>query len=284
MFFLVPYNLIDRNDLSIVQKMCILYLARHFDEKGSSVPINELEIAEKLRLSTSEVRLNLDVLLSKGIINIDNTILNYQNEDKDAKDIIVKEAVFKDLPSDSFEELKLKLNNKIKPDESLTDGLEEEKTEVLEEEKDLAYDEFMAKITSAEEKIKERASKLKLNVRRENRREKYNKNNADRNSSGQKYNRRKTDRINQENVEKPSETDELLQILSESNKSILEEKKTIIDDNYEKFKNRPNRRREDVQEKRKSVNPKFMKASSVYKQQGIKKTRKTDENKDDIEV
>ncbi len=363
MFFLVPYKLIDREDLSIIQKMCILYLARHFDEKGALDPINELELAEKLRVSTSEIRLNLDVLLSKGIINIDNHLISTQNEDKDAKNIIVKEAVFKNLSTDSFEELKMKLNNKIKRDEQsdfsttakitqhhaditseitqqhadITSGTLEPHTVIssaasephtvissatsephtvissatLAESRDLTqnqthfdpsyiaelakedifkeetpsnpeYDEVVAKINSAEEKIKERAAKLKLNVRKRDKRRRNSENTS-------QYNRRKTDRVEPENSDKPkeetiAETDELLRILSESNQTLLKEKKSLIDENYERFKNRPNRRKADVQDKRKNINPKFMKASSVYKQHGSKQIVKDDKEKDDIEV
>ncbi len=309
MFFLVPYNLIDRDDLSIIQKMCILYLARHFDEKGALDPINELELAEKLRVSTSEIRLNLDVLLSKGIINIDNQLINQENEDKDAKDIIVKEAVFKNLSTDSFEELKMKLNNQmnvisteasvsersgeVSPKQSQPESsshidpsyiAELASDEAFKEEtRDPDYEEFVAKINSAEEKIKERAAKLKLNVRRRDRR-------SEDSSDKPKYNRRKTDRIKPIETEKreedknPNETDELLKILAESNKTLLNEKKSLIDENFEKFQNRPNRRKQDVHSKRKNINSKFYRAKSVYTKHDPKNLPKEEEKKDDIEV
>ncbi len=336
MFFLVPYDLIDREDLSIIQKMCILYLARHFDEKGDSVPINEMELAEKLRVSTSEIKLNLEVLLSKGIINIGNKIVDEKKNmlaDGDVNDIIVKEAVFKSLNTDSLEELRMKLNNQIRPEEKIREDrievgkLEKEKIQsetkedIIQEEvkieeriekediikdrlkfkpesnveekaesmesviDDLAkeaifseYDELAAKVSSAEKKIQERASRLKLNVRRRDRR-------SDSNQSGDgniKYNRRKTDRIRLAEEAK-KESDELLKILSDSNQTLLNEKRSLLDEHPEPLKKSPSQKKLANNSNRRNINPKFMKASSIYKQH--ESTRVIDESeKGDKEV
>lgn len=301
MFFLVPYHLIDRNDLSLIQKMCILYLARHYDEKGASAPISELEMAEKLRVSTSEVRLNLEVLVSKGIIDIDNELLEVRDEKSDGKEIIVKEAIFKDLNLDEFEDLKNKLNNRVPPSEA--DAFKDEAV-VLEEargagspapdrgekdgkkaefEKD--YDEVLAMISSAEERIRERASRLKLNVRRERRERSGREGEAEAERNPQ-YNRRKSDREALERRQKAQESEELLQMLSESNKSLKEETKSIEGEQAASAKRKPipQVQKPDSEEGRKRVNTRFMQASSVYRQSNLSKRKPGKKKSDDIEV
>lgn len=313
MFFLVPYHLIDRNDLSLIQKMCILYLARHYDEKGASAPISELEMAEKLRVSTSEVRLNLEVLVSKGIIDIDNELLEVRDEKSDGKEIIVKEAIFKDLNLDEFEDLKNKLNNRVPPSEAERFDALAELTEadafkdeavVLEEargagspapdrgekdgkkaefEKD--YDEVLAMISSAEERIRERASRLKLNVRRERRERSGREGEAEAERNPQ-YNRRKSDREALERRQKAQESEELLQMLSESNKSLKEETKSIEEEQAASAKRKPipQVQKPDSEEGRKRVNTRFMQASSVYRQSNLSKRKPGKKKSDDIEV
>lgn len=71
MYFLVSYELIDRNDLSLIQKMIAIYLARLLDEGGGS-HVSEADLASMMKLSVDEVKLNLQVLISKGLIEKNN--------------------------------------------------------------------------------------------------------------------------------------------------------------------------------------------------------------------
>ncbi len=69
MYFLISYDIIDREDLNTNQKMIAIYLARHFDEKRYHSTISPEKIAKSLRLSVDEVNMSLDILSKKNIIN-----------------------------------------------------------------------------------------------------------------------------------------------------------------------------------------------------------------------
>ncbi len=69
LYFLISYDIIDREDLNTNQKMIAIYLARKFDEKKYNATISPEEIAKSLKLSIDEVNISLDILSKKNIIN-----------------------------------------------------------------------------------------------------------------------------------------------------------------------------------------------------------------------
>lgn len=297
MYFLVSYELIDRDDLSLSQKMMALYLARVLDENSGNVNISETDLASVMKLSLEEVKLNIQVLVSKGLINLGDMSL-------DAPLIEFKSPVFKpfssftddikskideafgfELPLNKASMLYLKSGEDIdfllsvvpdvkgsadpieeafyilqvlehnskssdKEGAKRTEDLIELKVDSVEKPKenfdsDEAEDiesEIAAQIDSVEQRIKERAAKLRVR--------------------GLEDDNPKKDSATEESpeksrVERPSESDELLEILAES------------------IEKKPPRTR--LQANRKKISPKdraFMRASSVYK-----KTKKTKEEK-----
>lgn len=231
MFFLVPYNIIDREDITLNQKMLAIYLARMQDEFGSSFSLDKKDIAPKLRLSEEEVALSLGVLLSKGILS--------------AEQVGIKEHSFVEL-TDSEEEPAKAAEEE---DEEADDAKNQSKTEDV----DLILD--AAEL--AEERVRERAARLKLNVRKKKRSP---------NQDANLTHIRRHDDIKLSEEEKAEllgqdeEADKLLKLLQEDPK---EEKIT-------------NQRipKADISEA-KSKNRAFMKVSSVYNSVKSTKSKST---------
>ncbi len=69
MYFLISYDIVDRKDLTVSQKLTAIFLAREYDEKGLNAKISSDDIAKALNLSLNEVKINLEILANKGIIN-----------------------------------------------------------------------------------------------------------------------------------------------------------------------------------------------------------------------
>lgn len=137
MFFLVPYNIVDREDISLNQKMIAIYLARIQDEKGPNTIPSVAEIASKLKLSEDEVSLNLELLLSKGILS--------------ASQLEVRRAQFNEIYAE---------NEGPREDTVAEEADKDEETET---------NPLMEALESAEERVRERAAQLRLNVRKKKR-------------------------------------------------------------------------------------------------------------------
>lgn len=186
MFFLVPYSLIDREDLSVIQKMCILYLARHYDENGVPPAINEEELAEKLRVSTGEIKLNLEVLASKGILaseserrasepifaKIDEFILDelvaggaFSDEEETAEEGERAEASESAMPPDGGEELG-GAGEETRKEAGESPPLLERGEEHEEDEGERELNELLSRVSDVEKRIRERASRLRVKVRK----------------------------------------------------------------------------------------------------------------------
>lgn len=151
MFFLVPYNIIDREDISLNQKMIAILLARIQDERGPNSSPSVSEIAERLKLSQEEVSLNLDFLVSKGILS--------RNQ------LEVREAGFEVLEP-KLEEGRVIKQLVIGEDSVSGDGSEsEEATEFSDEDRN----NILEALELAEERVRERAARLRLNVRKKKR-------------------------------------------------------------------------------------------------------------------
>ncbi len=241
MYFLISYELVDRDDLSTEQKMCAIYLARQFDEHSDDFDIDEFEMASKLRLSVDEVKLNIEVLKSKKIIT--QRGLSAQNSANSSVEMTVLEDSARDDSSEVSPLASLGRDDGAGQGVEMTvleDSARDDGTEGYGRD-----DEFLKeKVDSAEKRVKERASQLKLNVRRKNKNS----------SSSSNYSRRKTDlveeeeNLEEEKYEQAKETEELLKLLAESNESIVKESESRLN----------------TRNRKENINTTFLKASSVY--------------------
>lgn len=161
MFFLVPYNIVDREDINLNQKMIAIYLARIQDERGPSYSPTVAEIAAKLKLSEEEVSLSLDFLVSRGILSRDQ--------------VEVKEASFDKLEGPGISEFRESkeeappskpLGSEAKREEARGEEVKSEEGLELTEEN---MNSLLEALELAEERVRERASQLKLNVRKRKR-------------------------------------------------------------------------------------------------------------------
>lgn len=219
MFFLVPYNIVDRDDISVNQKMIAIYLARIQDERGPNASPSMSEIASKLKISEEEVGLSMELLLSKGILSADQ--------------VEIREAGFNDIteyPS---------TDDTAKTEEEHKTGHEPENISFI-----------LEAMESAEERVRERAAQLKLNVRKKKR--------ALNQAQAMSELEKAAERLKEEEAEgvKPEkrsadsdEVDELLRLLQSGPKEAKQE-----DQNLAKAD----------KEERRVKNRNFMKVSSVY--------------------
>lgn len=268
MYFLVSYDLIDRVDLSLTQKMTAIYLARLLDENEVESAISEYDLAQKMKLSVDEVKLNIGVLVEKGVI--------WAPDDENKSSLSFKKPLFKDLGDETLEsqadenkgenqnsrethseeardyeseaalleavlrftQVDKKQVPRYELEKSLDEGLvEKPKKDAapidLELESgylDAEKDEIFAHIDSVEQRIKERAAKLKVR--------------------GLGAKQIESDNANKKlAVDETPDAEELLDLLAQS----LEEPKE------EKKKSRLN------QTKLSPQNRAFLRASSVYK-------------------
>ncbi len=75
-WFYLENNLLDREDLSIYEKMIYIVIARYVDKEGKAFP-SVSTIAKKGSMSTRQVQVIINSLIKKGLIKKESRISKY---------------------------------------------------------------------------------------------------------------------------------------------------------------------------------------------------------------